>query len=153
MASMPRRFTRAASNSGQRLLGEADAPGQQHVLAAGHRAGLLDRGLDAAGHERVAGAAALVDPLLAAMGHHEHGRVERRVLPPVRVAVVEHRAADDLRAEPGEVVGPHPGVHRVLPAFLALLLAPAAQREYPAQDRFEDRHAVRVGGLGTRYAV
>ena len=39
-------------------------------------------------------------PLLPAMSHDEHGCVERRVLAPVRVAVVEHRAADDLRAEP-----------------------------------------------------
>jgi DNA-binding PadR family transcriptional regulator len=44
-------------------------------------------------------------------------------------------------------------IGRVLPAFHALLLAPAAQRELPAQDGGEDRHAVRVGGLGTRYSI
>jgi hypothetical protein len=48
----------------QRLPRDADAAGQQDVFAIRDRAGLLDGGLDAAGHECVAGAAALVDPLL-----------------------------------------------------------------------------------------
>jgi len=57
---------------------------QQDVLAVRDRAGLLHRGGNTAGHERVAGAAALGDPLLAAVGHDEHGCVERRVLEAVR---------------------------------------------------------------------
>src|SRR5207244_5513832 len=96
------------------------------VLAVRDRAGLLDGGLDAVGHEGVAGATGLLDPLAAAVGRDEDGSVERRVLSPVRIAEVEHRPADDLRAEPFEVLRPHPRVHRVLPAFHALFLAPAA---------------------------
>ena len=42
---------------------------------------------------------------------------------------------------------------KIIATLLALLLAPATQRELPPQDRLEDRHPVRVGGLGTRYPV
>jgi hypothetical protein len=45
---------------GQRLLRDTDAAGQQHVLAVRVGADLVDGGLDAAGDERVAGAAELL---------------------------------------------------------------------------------------------
>ena len=114
---------------------------------------LLHRGRNTAGHERVASPAALRNPFLPTMGHDEDRRVEWRVLAPVRIAEVKHRSAYYLRAEPGEVVSPHPRVHRVLAAVHALFLTPAAQRKLPAKNGGEERHAARVGRLRTRDAV
>jgi hypothetical protein len=48
---------------------------------------------------------------------------------------------------------PVPGVTRVLPARLALLLPPAPQRELPAQDRCQNGHTVRVVRFRTRDPV
>jgi hypothetical protein len=58
---------------GQRLLGDADPADRQDVLPVRDRTGLLYRGGNTAGHEHLAGAAAHLDPLLAAVGHDEGG--------------------------------------------------------------------------------
>src|SRR5690242_14456569 len=136
-------------------MGDADPARQQHVLAVRDRdrPRLLDRRRQAAGDERVAGPALLHDRVLPTVGRHEDRRVERRVLAPAGVAVVEHPPPDHLRAEPVEVLLPHLRVHRVLAARHALLRSPASQREHPAQDLLEQRHAVLVRYVGPRDPV
>jgi hypothetical protein len=92
---------------GQYLLGDAGPTGDEDVAVPGDRPGGLDRLLDVRA-ERVAGTALLLHALAGPVRHHEDGRVERRVLAPVRVPDVEHAAPDDLRPHPGEPLGPDP---------------------------------------------
>jgi hypothetical protein len=72
--------------------GEIGAARDRDVLAASSGARPLERCFDAGGHERVGGAALLGDRVAGAVGDHEHGHAEGRVVSPGPLAGVEHRA-------------------------------------------------------------
>jgi len=124
---------------GQRLLGDPDAAGDQHIPAAGGCLGLLDDGLDPVGDEGVAGTAQLLDPLGRPMGMDEDRGVERRIVTPWLLTEVVHHATDDLRAEAIEVPLPDVGVDPFHSAVHPLRLPPALEIEHPAEDRLVHR--------------
>jgi hypothetical protein len=76
----------------QVLLGELGAARDCDVLALSSGARPLECCFDAGGHERVGGAALLGDRVAGAVGDHEHGHAEGRVVSPGPLAGVEHRA-------------------------------------------------------------